>query len=103
MPLASDRRIMKPVRFLKQQFARRDSDEKHAPASSAEINRDVERVVHWENREWGVGSGEWGKKNESLRIVLLSPLPTPHSPLPTQTMPADMPICAGRSSVLRWR
>src|SRR5262249_52108632 len=63
-PLASDRRIMKPVRFLKQQFARRDSDEKNAPASGAEINRDVERVVHWGNGERGVGSGEWGD-NES--------------------------------------
>jgi hypothetical protein len=46
MPLASDRRIMKPVRLLKQQFARRYSDEKNAPAPCAEINRDVERVGH---------------------------------------------------------
>jgi hypothetical protein len=55
---------MKPVRFLKQQFARRDSDEKDAPASGAEINRNVERFVHWGSGEWGVGSGKW-EENES--------------------------------------
>src|SRR5262245_21648676 len=30
------------------------------------------------NREWGVGSGEW----ESMKLLIDSPLPIPHSPLP---------------------
>jgi hypothetical protein len=31
-----------------------------------------------EDREWGIGSGEWGSK----KLFHDSPLPTPHSPLP---------------------
>src|SRR5262245_6314386 len=37
-PMASPRWIMKPVHFLKRQFARGDSDQKDAPTAGAEIN-----------------------------------------------------------------
>src|SRR5262249_16742254 len=85
MPVAPVRRVMKPMRFLKQQFARLDSDQKDAPAARAKINCDVQRFVHrgMGSGEWEVGNGVWGRKRV-LETRLSFPIPhslhpTPHS------------------------
>src|SRR5215510_4666254 len=38
MPIAPIRRVIKPMRFLKQQFVRFNSDQKDAPAARAKVN-----------------------------------------------------------------
>src|SRR5262245_3263719 len=62
------------------------------PAEVEEKNAEL----HRKQREWGVGSGEWGIRK------LLPPLPTPHSPLPIlQIVPATTVVATSGWMYLR--